>query len=149
MTGKKGGSDAPSPTRPYLLRAIHKWAVDNGLTPQVLVDADCDGVQAPMNYVQDGTIVLNIHPRAVKGLEMDNDHIFFSTRFGGQPFEIFAPMDAVLAVFARENGQGIFFETEEGGGKPDGPDAAGKDGDRESGGKAESGSKSSHLKLVK
>lgn len=148
MTGKKGGGDAPSSTRPYLLRAIHQWAVDNGLTPQVLVDADHNGVQAPMNYVQDGTIVLNLHPRAVKGLEMDNDHLFFSTRFGGQPFEIFAPMDSVLAVFARENGQGIFFEIEEGGGEPDRPHRADKKGNKDSD-KAESGGKSAHLKLVK
>lgn len=143
MSDRKG-DESVSSTRPYLLRAIYDWAVDNGLTPQVLVDADHEGVQVPMSYVQDGTIVLNIHPRAVTGMEMDNDHLFFATRFGGQPFEIFVPMGAVLAIFARENGQGIFFDSDEGvggpGGSPDG-DSSGEGGG--------AGPKRSHLKLVK
>ena len=145
MTVNKRGTDAQSSTRPYLLRAIHQWAVDNGLTPQVLIDANHDGVEVPMNYVQDGTIVLNIHPRAVKRLKMDNEHLFFSTRFGGAPFEIYVPMDSVLAVFARENGQGIFFETDEGG---DGPEDPQKDGGEPPSGKPDSAGKRSHLKRM-
>ena len=101
------------PTRPYLIRAIRDWAMDNGLTPQLLVDAGVDGIVIPGSHVQDGKIVLNVHPQAVKALELGNEFITFSARFGGNSHAINLPIQSVLAVFARENGQGIFFQEEE------------------------------------
>jgi stringent starvation protein B len=101
------------PTRPYLIRAIRDWAMDNGLTPQLLVDASVDGIAIPGSYVQDGKIVLNVHTQAVKALELGNESITFSARFGGTSHAINLPIQSVLAVFARENGQGIFFQEEE------------------------------------
>ena len=100
------------PTRPYLIRAIRDWAMDNGLTPQLLVDAGVDGIVIPGSYVQDGKIVLNVHTQAVKALELGNEFITFSARFGGNSHAINLPIQSVLAVFARENGQGIFFQGE-------------------------------------
>ena len=101
------------PTRPYLIRAIRDWAMDNGLTPQLLVDAGVDGIVIPVSYVSDGKIVLNVHTQAVKALELGNEFITFSARFGGNSHGINLPIQSVLAVFARENGQGIFFQEEE------------------------------------
>ena len=98
--------------RPYLLRAVYQWAVDSGFTPHVLVNAAVDGVQVPQAYVKDGQITLNIHPNAVQRLDMGNDQIQFSARFGGQTFTIVVPMPALLAVFARETGRGLFFQEE-------------------------------------
>ncbi len=103
---------AASSTRPYLIRAIYDWAVDNGLTPHVLVDANVPGVQVPSSYVRDGKIALNIHPRAVEGLQVGQDSIMFSARFGGLSFEVTVPVEAVLAIYARENGRGFFFQKE-------------------------------------
>ena len=101
------------PTRPYLIRAIREWAMDNGLTPQLLVDASVDGIVIPEGHVRDGKIVLNVHSQAVKALELGNEFITFSARFGGTSHAINLPIQSVLAVFARENGQGIFFQEEE------------------------------------
>ena len=100
-------------TRPYLIRAIREWVMDNGLTPQLLVDAGVDGIVIPEGYVQDGKIVLNVHTEAVKALELGNEFITFSARFGGTSYAINLPIQSVLAVIARENGQGIFFQGEE------------------------------------
>ena len=101
------------PTRPYLIRAIREWAMDNGLTPQLLVDAGVDGIVIPEGYVRDGKIVLNVHTQAVKALELGNEFITFSARFGGISHAINLPVKSILAVFARENGRGIFFQEEE------------------------------------
>jgi stringent starvation protein B len=87
--------------------------MDNGLTPQLLVDAGVDGIVIPGSHVQDGKIVLNVHTQAVKALELGNEFITFSARFGGNSHAINLPIQSVLAVFARENGQGIFFQEEE------------------------------------
>ena len=101
------------PTLPYLIRAIREWAMDNGLTPQLLVDAGVDGVVIPEGHVRDGKIVLNVHTQAVKALELGNEFITFSARFGGTSYAINLPIQSVLAVFVRENGQGMFFKEEE------------------------------------
>ena len=106
-------NDQLIPTRPYLIRAIREWAMDNGLTPQLLVDAGVDGIVIPEGHVRDGKIVLNVHSQAVKALELGNEFITFSARFGGTSHAIKLPIQSVLAVFARENGQGIFFQEEE------------------------------------
>ncbi|KAA3632116.1 MAG: ClpXP protease specificity-enhancing factor [Proteobacteria bacterium] len=102
-------SDLPS-KRPYMLRALWEWCSDAGLTPQILVDARFDGVTVPTEFVKDGAIVLNIHDRAVRDLQMDNEAVSFSARFAGQVRSVYVPMGAVLAIYARENGQGLFFE---------------------------------------
>ena len=99
--------------RPYLIRAIREWAMDNGLTPQLLIDAEVDGIMIPRGYVENGKIVLNVHTQAVQALEMGNEYITFSARFSGTSYAINLPIQSVLAVFARENGQGIFFQEEE------------------------------------
>lgn len=105
-------------SQPYLLRAIYEWIVDNELTPYLLVDASNDYVNVPQQYVEDGKIVLNIAPRAVNSLELGNDHILFSARFAGRPMEISMPTAAVLAIYAKENGQGMVFNEPDGGGEP-------------------------------
>ncbi|MEN5117335.1 ClpXP protease specificity-enhancing factor [Luteimonas sp. TWI662] len=100
---------APAMTshRPYLLRALYEWIADNGMTPHILVDARRAGVRVPAHAVQDGRIVLNIADRAVARLEMDNDSVRFSARFGGVSQSVVVPIAAVLAVYARETGQGM------------------------------------------
>jgi stringent starvation protein B len=104
--------------RPYLIRAIHAWAVDNGYTPHLVVAADYPGVSVPKAFVQEGRIVLDISPMAVRELNLELEPIFFSARFGGRPFDIIVPTGAVLAIYARENGDGIMF------GEPEPVDAA-------------------------
>lgn len=101
-------------TKPYLIRAIREWASDNNLTPQILVDANMEGVHVPASYVSEGQIVLNIGDQAVEMLDMGNEHLSFAARFNGRPHNIDVPVESVLAIFARENGQGIFFKDPEG-----------------------------------
>jgi stringent starvation protein B len=98
------------PTKPYMVRAIHEWCVDNGLTPHLLVavNAQC---RVPMAFVKDGEIVLNLNYAATKDLHIDNDAIVFSARFSGVSQNLYVPMGAVKGIFARENAQGMFFET--------------------------------------
>jgi len=100
------------PTKPYMLRAMHEWCVDNNLTPHLVVAVN-SRTRVPMAYVKDGEIVLNINYSATKDLHMDNESVVFSARFGGVSQNIYVPMDAVRGVFARENGQGMFFELED------------------------------------
>ena len=95
-------------TRPYLIRALHEWCSDNGFTPHVAVKVD-DSVQVPREYVSNGEIVLNIGLDATSGLQLGNDFIEFKARFGGQPREILVPVGRVIAIYARENGQGMAF----------------------------------------
>ena len=95
-------------TRPYLLRALYEWCTDNALTPYIAVLAD-DTVQVPREYVQNGEIVLNISFDATSGLKLGNEFVEFKARFGGVPREIIVPMDRVIAIYARENGQGMAF----------------------------------------
>lgn len=102
-----------TPTRPYLARAIYEWICDNNLTPYLLVDATKPYTDVPTQFVQDGQIVLNIVPHAVHKLHMSNDAITFSARFGGASKDIYVPLNAVLGIYARESGQGMFFDPEE------------------------------------
>ena len=95
-------------TRPYLIRALYEWCADNALTPYVAVHAD-DSVQVPREYVQNGEIVLNVSTDATSGLRIGNEFIEFKARFGGVPREIIVPIDRVIAIYARENGQGMAF----------------------------------------
>ncbi|MGH8073301.1 MAG: ClpXP protease specificity-enhancing factor [Lysobacter sp.] len=108
-------TDAPTPMtshRPYLLRALYEWIADNGMTPHLLVDATRPEVRVPMSAVKDGRIVLNVAERAVSGLAMDNELIRFSARFGGVSQAVSVPVGAVLAIYARETGQGMALPDE-------------------------------------
>lgn len=102
-----------SPTRPYMARAIYEWICDNQLTPYLLVDATQPYTSVPEQFVKDGQIVLNIAPHAVHQFQMSNDAISFSARFGGVARDIYVPISALLGIYARENGQGLFFDPDE------------------------------------
>lgn len=101
----------PTPTKPYLLRAIYEWSVDNGFTPYISVVVDAN-TRVPMEYVRDGEIVLNIGPLATSRMRMGNDSIEFTARFSGKSRELSVPVGAVTAIYARENGHGMSFEAE-------------------------------------
>ncbi len=99
-------------SRPYLLQAIHDWLTDNKLTPYLLVDAEYEDVYVPVEYIQDGKIILNISYTAVQMLDIQSDCITFHARFSGKPMDIYIPMDAALALYAMENGKGMVFPEE-------------------------------------
>lgn len=105
-------------SRPYLIRAIHEWIVDNGLTPYLIVDALVPGVEVPSQYVQQGRVVLDVSPRAVRGLRLENDWIEFNARFGGTPRSVRVPTQAIQAVYAKENGVGMAFQEQGPGDEP-------------------------------
>lgn len=103
-----------NPSRPYLIRGLHEWLIDNDLTPHIAVDAFVKGVMVPEQFISDGQIVLNISPSAVVGLTIDDHAVSFSARFGGMPMNVYVPMSAVLAIYARETGAGMGFGQEPG-----------------------------------
>jgi stringent starvation protein B len=110
-------------SRPYLIRALYEWIIDNEMTPHFLVDAEADGVNVPPQHVHEGRIVLNVNPSAVQELLLGNVWITFGARFGGAPYSLEFPVTAVMAIYARESGQGMAFEDEsDGDADPDGPD---------------------------
>jgi stringent starvation protein B len=96
-------------TKPYLLRAIYEWCTDNGYTPYLAAVVDANA-RVPMQFVKNGEIVLNISFEATSGLKLDNDAIHFNARFGGVARDVLVPVDNVIAIYARENGQGMAFE---------------------------------------
>lgn len=98
--------------KPYLLRAVYEWIVDNNATPHIALFAENPDVLVPEQFVEDGKIILNISPTAAEGLLIDNESLSFSARFGGKPFNIYAPISAVLALYASENGEGLSFDLE-------------------------------------
>lgn len=98
--------------RPYLIRAMYDWIVDNELTPYLLVNAEYPGVEVPQAHVNDGRIVLNVSPKACRGLHMENDRILFTARFSGLATQIFLSPESVLAIYAKENGRGMEFGEE-------------------------------------
>jgi stringent starvation protein B len=126
-------------TRPYLIRAIYEWCVDSGLTPYLAVRVDAH-TEVPHAYVKDGEIVLNLGAGAVRNLEMGNEMITCSGRFGGTPFDIMVPVAAVVGIFAKENGQGLVFQ----GSDPQQPPPDATDGDD-----APKPKPKPHLKIVK
>jgi len=101
-------------SRPYLIRALYQWIVDNGMTPYILVDAESPDLVIPREFVQDGKIVLNVAPMAVQGLILADDIISFNARFSGESMDLSIMVDCVLAVYAKENGQGMMFGEENG-----------------------------------
>lgn len=109
-------------SRPYLIRALSEWILDNQATPHVVVDASLPEVHVPTNFIANGQIVLNISPSAVRDLLIGNDALSFSARFGGVPMQVYVPISAILAIYAKENGQGMVFGQEPGDPDPDGSD---------------------------
>lgn len=99
-------------SRPYLLRAIYQWIVDNDCTPYLLVNAVAPGVTVPQEYVENDKIILNVGPMAAHGLVLGDEEVTFDARFGGRPMAVVVPVGAVLAIYARENGQGMLFTDE-------------------------------------
>jgi stringent starvation protein B len=122
-------------TRPYLLRAIYEWIIDNGMTPHLLVDSQSDDAQVPRQYVQDGKIVLNISPTATQDLQISNEAVTFHARFDGKAESVFIPIAYILAIYTRENGQGMMFNEDDS--LPPSPDPESPNDKR------------SHLKVVK
>lgn len=107
-----------TPSRPYLVRALHEWIVDNGFTPYLVVDAGIQGVHVPEDYVTNGQIILNVSPGAVSDLTIEDKAIEFKARFGGVPMQVYIPVIAVMAIYAKENGQGMVFGAEPGAPEP-------------------------------
>ena len=99
-------------SRPYLVRALYEWIVDNDCTPHMLVNSEFPAVQVPQGFASDGQIVLNVSPSAVRQLHMDNEAVSFEGRFGGVPHTLYVPIGAILGIYARENGQGMVFDLE-------------------------------------
>ncbi|MYB88420.1 MAG: ClpXP protease specificity-enhancing factor [Proteobacteria bacterium] len=114
-----------TPSRPYLIRAMYDWIVDNRMTPHILVNADNEQVQVPGELVEDDKIVLNIGPMAVQSLDLGQDMVRFDARFSGSSISVVIPVKCVCAIYARENGQGMMFPEDDdlppatGPGKPD------------------------------
>ena len=139
-----------SSSRPYLLRAYYEWILDNNCTPYILVNAGWAGVDVPAEHIKNGQIVLNISPTAVQNLLIDNEAMSFDGRFSGMPRQIYAPISAILGIYARENGQGMVFEPE--GIRPDPTDPDNGGGDEPSGNSSDAGSgksKKPSLRVVK
>jgi stringent starvation protein B len=101
-----------TPLKPYLIRSIYDWILDNDLTPYLLVDAENSHAILPKQLIEDGKIVLNIRPEAIQGLSLGNQEIEFNARFNGKPMQIVVPIVAVMAIYAKENGKGMIFDQE-------------------------------------
>jgi stringent starvation protein B len=131
-------------TRPYLIRAFYEWIVDSGCTPHIVVNAEEKNVEVPRAFVESGQIVLNIAMPAVHNLNLKNEAVSFQARFGGVAHDIFVPVHAVVAIYARENGRGMVFSEE---------DDDGGDGDMapppEKGSTTKEGKSKGHLTVVK
>jgi stringent starvation protein B len=102
-----------TPNRPYLVRALYEWILDNAMTPHLLVAATRPDAVLPVQFIQDGKIVLNISPTAVRGLVLGNERISFNARFAGVPMDVVVPAEAVIGIYARENGRGMLFPDED------------------------------------
>lgn len=100
-------------SRPYIVRGLYEWILENDCTPYVLVNAMADRVQVPQQFVKNGQIVLNISPIAIMDLQIENEAISFNGRFAGVPMDIYVPMNAVMGIYTKENGQGMMFDLED------------------------------------
>ncbi len=135
------------PKRPYLLRAMHQWITDSGLTPHVIVDAARAGEDVPHAYVQDGKLVLNLSYTATQRLKIDNDLVEFDARFAGVIHHVRFPVNAVMGVYARETGEGMMFPDQDSSPAPPEPEPHGpRPGPGEDGG---GGAKRPQLRVVK
>lgn len=126
-------------SRPYLLRAFYEWIVDNHCTPYIVVNADMPGAYVPQQFVENGRIVLNISPSAVRSLLIANDHVEFNARFSGSPFDVYVPVKAVTAIYAQENGRGMVFKEEDDEDETPPPDDTNTGGKSVGGGKGKGG----------
>lgn len=139
-------------SRPYLIRALYEWIVDNGFTPYMLVDTSVDRVEVPRAFVENGRIILNISPEATHSLVLGNEAVTFNARFSGTAMDVHVPVVSVLAIYARENGQGMMFGEQDDTTPPDtdpgGPGGPGKP-EAESGNGAPSENRRPSLKIVK
>lgn len=99
--------------KPYLIRSIYEWILDNELTPHLLVDADSADAILPSDFIEDGKIVLNVRPEAIQGMTMGNEEIEFNARFSGKPMHIVVPVKGVMAIYAKENGKGMIFDQDD------------------------------------
>ena len=102
-----------TPSKPYLVRALYEWILDNDTTPYILVDTSSDQVSIPPGIANDGKVVLNLAPAAVQNLEMTNEYLSFSARFNGVAEDLYCPLASLLAIYARENGEGMMFPAED------------------------------------
>jgi stringent starvation protein B len=136
--------DGMTPSRPYLVRALNDWILDNDMTPYIVVDVGIQGVSVPEDYVTNGQIILNISPGAVNDLLVDGDAIAFKARFGGVPMQVYVPIAAIMAIYSKENGQGMVFGSEPG--APEPPTPNDPDGDQKP---SEHSSQKPSLKIVK
>lgn len=128
--------------KPYLIRSLYEWLLDNEVTPFILVDTSLEQVSIPKGIATDGKVVLNLAPGAIQNLEMTNQYLSFSARFNGVAQDIFCPMASVLAIYARENGEGMMFSVEDIDDQPD--DSGNTDKDKNKDRKSRPG-----LKVVK
>ena len=128
--------------KPYFIKALHEWISDNGLTPLAVVDAKYPGIRVPDGVIEDGKVVLNISTDATQNLHMDDELLTFNARFSGVSHAIIIPMEAVSAIYARENGKGMMFDVD------DNDDLDTGDDTDEGDGKPKAGKSKPHLKLV-
>lgn len=122
--------------RPYLLRALYDWILDNDMTPHLVVDTTVAGVQVPTDHIEDNQIVLNVLPAAVRDLQLGNDAVSFNARFNGRAQAVYVPIQSVIAIYARENGKGLIFPEE-------------IDTDEETSGDVKAADRKPHLKVIK
>lgn len=115
-------SEDMTSNRPYLLRALYEWIGDNGMTPHILVDASAPGIEVPSQAIQKGKVILNIDQAAVRDLDLGNEWLTFNARFAGHSHNVMVPVEAVLAIYSKENGQGMMFAQEDDPDSPDSPD---------------------------
>ena len=99
-------------SKPYLIRGLYEWLLDNEVTPYILIDTSCEGVVVPKGLAIDTKLVLNLAPSAISKLEMTNEYLSFSARFGSVAQDIYCPIDSILAIYAQENGEGMMFTPE-------------------------------------
>lgn len=133
-------SETSRSKRPYLVRAMHEWMDDNDHTPHLVVDATVEGVTVPQEHVKDGKIILNVSHSAAHNLKMQNSAVSFRARFGGVPFDVWVPVNAVLGIYAKETGQGMIFSP---GVQPEPPEPEAPTND------TDSTRSRAHLKIVK
>ena len=136
-------------SRPYIVRAIYEWIIENNCTPYILVNAFEDGVEVPQEHVRDGQIVLNISPVAVNDLQLGNDCLDFEGRFAGIPKRVYVPISAVCGIYAKENGQGMIFDPDVTPPEPSGPTDTGPENPTPVSPVPKKGGKKPPLRLVK
>jgi len=113
--------------KPYLIKAINEWVNDNALTPYLMVDAEVPNTIVPTDFIAEGKIILNLRPSAINNLTIGNDNLSFDASFNGQSMTVFVPINAVIGIYAKENGKGMFFDpSEDNDNKPQEPKPAKK-----------------------